>query len=113
VALLENISHFQLTLIANISFALLTLFENRLTLTKNSLQTSVPAHIYCERHKSWQHHQLRMGALVYPPNTGAVPCGPLALPSSSFASKACVTLAPQPPPKLPRSLWWWRLASAS
>jgi hypothetical protein len=45
VAPLDNIADFQLTLLENITRTLLTLGENRLTLTKNSLITSIPAHV--------------------------------------------------------------------
>jgi hypothetical protein len=44
--LLDNSAHVQLTLMENIAIALLTLSENRLTLTKNSLKTSLSAHTH-------------------------------------------------------------------
>ena len=45
VAPLDNMAGFQLTLLENIVRTPLTLCENRLALTKNSLITSVPAHV--------------------------------------------------------------------
>ena len=45
VAPLDNIADFQLTLLENIACTLLTLSENRLTLTKNRLRTSPRAQI--------------------------------------------------------------------